>query len=85
MLTRIVGLREKAFLYVLLTDFLIGMFIFLGNELSPESFLDRTFGSFENAVIAYQLLPQTKRILALGLSRFITPFRDLRLQQLESD
>ena len=29
---------------------------------TPESFLDRTFGSFENAVIAYQLLPQTKRI-----------------------
>ena len=29
---------------------------------APESFLDRTFGSFENAVIAYQLLPQTKRI-----------------------
>lgn len=29
---------------------------------TPESFLDRTFGSFENAVIAYQLLPQTNRI-----------------------
>jgi hypothetical protein len=32
----IVGLREKAFLYVLLTGFLIGMFIFLGNELSTQ-------------------------------------------------
>jgi pimeloyl-ACP methyl ester carboxylesterase len=29
---------------------------------TPESFLDRTFGSFENAVIAYQLLPQTNRV-----------------------
>ena len=29
---------------------------------TPESFLDRTFGSFENAVIAYRLLPQTHRI-----------------------
>ena len=29
---------------------------------TPESFLDRTFGSFENAVIAYQLLPQTNHI-----------------------
>ena len=29
---------------------------------SPESFGDRTLGTFENAVIAYKLLPQTPRV-----------------------
>jgi len=29
---------------------------------SPESFGDRTLGTFENAVIAYKLLPQTSRV-----------------------
>jgi hypothetical protein len=29
---------------------------------TPESFGDRTLGTFENAVIAYKLLPQTNQI-----------------------
>jgi hypothetical protein len=39
----IVGLREKAFVYVLLTGFLIGMFIFLGNELSTQALSSLAF------------------------------------------
>ena len=37
---------------------------------TPESFGDRTLGSFENAVIAYQLLPKTPRVhlKAFGIS-----------------
>ena len=37
---------------------------------TPESFGDRTLGSFENVVIAYQLLPQTNRVhlKAFGIS-----------------
>jgi pimeloyl-ACP methyl ester carboxylesterase len=42
---------------------------------SPESFGDRTLGSFENAVIAYRLLPRTDRVhlKAFAVGRNKTP------------